>query len=95
MPKRKRVAHERTEDWSQLQLLCKWPEQVAYELARPVVLWGETAGERAKETGENERTIERKADSFDRQGMLGLFPAQRGKPVEDPRSLPPPCANSS
>ena len=32
---------------------------MAYELVRPVVLWGETAAERAKETGENERTIDR------------------------------------
>ncbi len=75
MPKVKRPVRERTEDWTQVRLLVAWPEQMAYELIRPVVLYGETAAERARETGENERTIERKADSFDRQGMLGLFPA--------------------
>jgi transposase len=90
MTVRKRARLEPTEDWWQLQLLTKWPEQMAYELIRPVVLWGETAGERARQTGENERTIDRKADSFDRRGMLGLFPARRRQPVEDPRSLPPP-----
>lgn len=90
MPKKKRAVHERTEDWSQLRLLMKWPEQVAYELIRPVVLYGATAGERARETGENERTIDRRADRFDQRGMLGLLPAQRREPVEDPGSLPPP-----
>jgi hypothetical protein len=70
-------------------LRLHWPEQVAYELIRPVVLYGETAGERARQTGEHARTIARKADRFDQQGMLGLFPKQR-EPVEDPRSLPPP-----
>ncbi len=47
MPKRKRVVHERTEDWTELQRRLKWPEQVIYELIRPVVVFGETASERA------------------------------------------------
>ncbi len=71
MPKVKRPVRERTEDWTQLRLLVTWPEQMAYELIRPVVLYGETAAERARETGENERTIDRKADRFDQQGMHG------------------------
>ncbi len=90
MKSRKRAVRERTEEWSQLRLLMKWPEQVAYQLIRPVVLFGETAGERARQTGEHARTIDRNADRFDRQGMLGLFPKGRGEPREDPRSLPPP-----
>ncbi len=90
MPASKRPRLEPTDDWSQLRLRLRWPEQVAYELVRPVVLNGETAGERAKETGENARTIARKVDRFDQQGMLGLFPAQNREPKEDPRSLPPP-----
>ncbi len=40
MPFRKRPRLEATEDWSQLQLQLVWPEQVAYELIRPVVLFG-------------------------------------------------------
>ncbi len=50
MPTNKRERIDPTEDWGQLRLRLKWPEQLAYELVRPVVLWGETAGERAKET---------------------------------------------
>ena len=90
MPTSKRRCLEPTEDWSQLRLRLRWPEQVAYELIHPVVLNGETAQERARQTGENRRTIDRKADRFDQQGMLGLFPAQKSQTTEDPRSLPPP-----
>ncbi len=90
MKSRKRAVRERTEEWSQLRLLMKWPEQVAYELIRPVVLFGETAGERARQTGEHACTVDRNAYKFDRQGMPGLFPKGRGEPREDPRSLPPP-----
>ena len=34
--KRQRV--EPTEDWDQLELLLKWPEQREYEIIRPVVI---------------------------------------------------------
>jgi putative transposase len=81
MAKRKRDIYERTEDWAQLWLLLKWPEQVVYELIRPGVVFGET---------DDERTIDRQADRFDEHGMLGLLPAPRRDPEEDPRSLPPP-----
>ncbi len=27
-----------TDEWRQLRLLARWPEQVAYELLRPVLL---------------------------------------------------------
>ncbi len=90
MAKRKRAVHERTEEWAQLRLLLKWPEQVVYELIRPVVIFGETAGARARATGEQERTIDRRADRFDREGLPGLYRQERREPVEDPRGLPPP-----
>ena len=90
MAKRTRDVHERTEDWAQLRLLLKWPEQVVYELIRPVVIFGETARARARATGEQGRTIGRRADRFDREGLPGLFPAERRDLVEDPRCLPPP-----
>jgi putative transposase len=73
MPYLKRPRTEPTEDWSQLQLHLAWPEQVSYELIRPVVLFGASPAERAKQTGVPERTIYRKADRFDIQGMAGLF----------------------
>ncbi len=90
MSKRKRTVHERTDDWAQLRLLLKWPEQVVYELIRPVVIFGETASARARATGEQERTIDRRADRFDRAGLPSLFPTERRGPVDDPRGLPPP-----
>lgn len=62
-----------TDDWAQLRLLATWPEQVAYELLRPVVLFGRSPAERAKETGAAERTLYRQADRFDRLGMQSLF----------------------
>ena len=89
MPKRKRAVHERTEDWTALQRRLKWPEQVIYELIRPVVVFGETASERAHATGAHERTIDRKADAFDQAGMRGLMPTVR--PASDElRTLSPP-----
>ena len=51
MAKPKREIVERTEDWAQLKRHLKWPEQIIYELIRPVVIFGETAGERAHATG--------------------------------------------
>ncbi len=87
-PKRERV--ERTEDWAQLKRHLNWPEQVLYELIRPVVIFGETATERARATGTHARTIDRQAARFDRAGMRGLVPAHPPSAAEDPRSLPPP-----
>ena len=63
MPKRKRVQREHTEDWQTIQQYTIWPEQTAYELLRPIVLFGDPATQRAKETGEPRPTLERKADA--------------------------------
>jgi hypothetical protein len=41
VPKRKRVQREHTEDWQTIQQYTLWPEQTAYELLRPIVLFGE------------------------------------------------------
>src|SRR5947209_6620727 len=87
-PKRQRVAP--TDDWQQLRLLLQWPEQVLYELIRPVVLFGRSAGERAKETGAAARTLHRKADRFDAHGMASLFADFREPKQQDRRMLPPP-----
>ncbi|MDQ1741078.1 MAG: hypothetical protein QOE53_2730, partial [Pseudonocardiales bacterium] len=58
----------------QLQLQLPWPEQISYELIRPVVLFGCSPAERAKHTGVPERTLRRKAERFDAEGMASLFP---------------------
>jgi transposase len=80
MPYLKRPRHDPTDEWSQLQLHFTWPEQVSYELIRPVVLFGASPAERAKQTGVAERTIYRKADRFDAQGLAGLFETMPAAP---------------
>src|SRR5207248_3890905 len=92
MPYRKRPRIEPTEDWPQLQLQLVWPEQVSYELIRPVVLFGFSPAERAKQTGVSERTIYRKAERFDSEGLVSLVepirpPSARALPVVIRRSL--------
>jgi len=86
-PKRRRI--EPTDDWQQLQLLFTWPEQILYELIRPVVLFGRSPAERAKETGKAPRTLHRKADRFDSYGMASLFADFRPPKDTDRCSLPP------
>lgn len=46
--KRRRVEH--TKDFQQILPLCWWPEQEEYELIWPLVLFGDSAPERAIET---------------------------------------------
>ncbi len=90
MPAPKRSRRERTHDWVKIKQWTLWPEQQLYEQLRPIVLFGETAGERAKETDAAQRTLSRKADDFEQHGMLSLFSSE--KPREAPetaRSLPP------
>jgi len=70
----KRVQIDPTDDWQQLRLRVQFPEQETYELLRPIVLFGQTATERAQLTGVSERTLGRKADRFDAEGMTSLFP---------------------
>ena len=69
--KRRRVGP--TGQWEQIELLCVWPEQLAYEEIRPTVLFGSPVSERAEQTGASERTLYRKAARFDREGMDSLF----------------------
>src|SRR3954451_10884129 len=85
MTKRQHVAP--TDDWYQLRLLVGFPEQETYELLRPIVLFGQTAAERATATGVSERTLDRKADRFDAEGMASLFPTIESNP-DDRRRVP-------
>ncbi len=62
MPPTKRTQRDATEDWEQLRLYVASPQQETYELLRPIVLFGRTPAERARETGVAERTLRRQAD---------------------------------
>ncbi len=60
-----------------------------YEQIRPLVLFHETAGERAKEIDVPQRTLSRKADAFERSGMASLFPSgEQGGERETAKTLP-------
>src|SRR5919204_1134080 len=87
MPARTRPRLEPTDDWDQLQLRFDWPEQTGYELIRPVVLFGFSPAERARQTGISPRTIYRKVGRFDTLGMEGLFEVDESP--ESRRQLPP------
>jgi putative transposase len=89
MPARKRQRRERTHDWQEIQQYTLWPEQQLYEKIRPVVLFGETAAERAKEIGVSERTLHYQAAQFEQHGMASLFHKERAPSPETGRSLPP------
>ena len=80
MPKTRRPRVEPTNDWQQLQLLSRFPEQLTYELLRPVVLFGHSAAERARQTGAPERTLYRQAARFDTHGMASLFASTPAAP---------------
>src|SRR5260221_5733104 len=77
MPGPKRSRRERT-------------EQELYEQIRFLVLFHETAGERAKEIDVPQRTLSRKADEFERSGMQSLFSSgEQGGERETSKTLPP------
>ena len=85
MAGRRRQRVEHTEDWEQLRLLVKWPEQERYEEIRPLVLFGDSVFERTEETRTSERTLYRRAESFERDGVESLFATERARH----RALPP------
>lgn len=62
-----------TDEWEQIAPLCRWPEQLAYEEIRPMVLFRYPAAERSEETGSSERTLYRKVTRFGEEGMESLF----------------------
>src|SRR4249919_4319142 len=89
MPARKRPRREHTHDWQHIQQYTLWPEQEVYERFRPIVLFGETAAARAKETGASERTLHYQATLFEQEGMRSLFHKERPPSPEPGHSLPP------
>jgi transposase len=86
--KAKRPRIDRTDDWQTIKQRSLWPEQITYELIRPVVLFSETPGERAKETGEVKRTLYRHVERFEEQGMTSLFTPTQKQREDTHRSLP-------
>src|SRR5271165_7082009 len=88
MPAPKRPRREPTQDWDQIQCYVAWPEQEAYEILRPITLFGETAAERAATTGIADRTLARKADLFDAMGMASLFEHKAAPAPGDRRQVP-------
>jgi transposase len=85
MPARPR--RDPTDDWAQLRLLVGSPEQEAYEVLRPIVLFGQPTAERAQETGTAERTLRRAVARFETAGMRSLFDPEP-PPGADRRRLP-------
>jgi transposase len=89
MPGPKRSRRERTDEWASIKQWVLWPEQELYEQIRPIILFGETPGERAKEIDAAQRTLSRKADEFEKYGMQSLFSTPRpSEDAETERSLP-------
>jgi putative transposase len=87
MPAPKRTRRALTHAWDPIQHYVSWPEQEAYEVIRPMTLFGVTSAERAQETGIAQRTLDRRADLFDAAGMASLFPEPARSP-EDRRQVP-------
>lgn len=82
MPPVRRSRREATEDWEQLRLYAAWPQQLAYELLRPIVLFGRTPAARAAETGVPERTLRRHPRAIHRRVRVGraAHPCGQGPP---------------
>jgi transposase len=74
MPRATRQRREPTDDWQQLRLLTRFPEQLTEALIRPVVLFGSSPAERARQTGAPQRTLYRQVARFETDGMASLFP---------------------
>src|SRR5256714_10179542 len=89
MPGPKRNRRERTDEWVSIKQWTLWPEQELYEQIRPLVLFHETAGERAKEIDVPQRTLARKADEFEKDVMQSLFPfGEQGGGPQKGKTLP-------
>ena len=77
MAHHQRQSIEPTDDWQQLQLLTRFPEQLGYELLRPVVLFGLSPAERARQTRTPQSTLYRNVARFETEGMRSLFAPTR------------------
>jgi hypothetical protein len=89
MGRNKRPKAEPTDDWELLFPLFEWPEQQAYEELRPLVLFGGSVAKRAGETGTPERTMYRRVERFEKDGMLSLFATDPASARAKRRGLDP------
>jgi transposase len=90
MPDPNRTRRESTDEWSQVKQGILWPEQEWYESIRPLVLFQEIAGKRARAIDVLRRTLARKADACETLGMQSLFPSgEQGGARETGKTLPP------
>ena len=76
------------EDFDQIRMQLIDPLQYAYELIRPIVLFGETAAERSRQTGIDRTVIGDKAQRFVTDGMSALADG-RTQPASDEGSIYP------
>jgi len=83
--RRRRV--EPTDDWEQLALLCRRPEQRAHEEIRPLTLFGSPVAERASETGTPERMLYRRVGCFEEEGVEGLFGSEHARRKRFPPAI--------
>ncbi|ETX03632.1 MAG: hypothetical protein ETSY1_46675 (plasmid) [Candidatus Entotheonella factor] len=60
------------EEFDQIRMQFIDPLQHDYEVVRPIVLWGESAAERSRQTGVDRTVIGDKARRFVIDGMMGL-----------------------
>jgi len=86
MANRRRARSIPTDFWPELQPLLLFADQEAYEVIRPVVLFGFTPLERSQETGVSARSIYRKAQRFEQHGLPGLLEAE--EQLDSRRLLP-------
>jgi len=94
MPARKRKRRERTHDWQDIQQYTLWPEQQLYEKIRPVVLFQESAAERAKEIGDSPRALQYHAQSSLSKWVWQVCPTKSVLLLLGPGGVSPKtCAN--
>ena len=88
------------EDFEQIRMQFIDPLQHDYEVIRPIVLFGETAAERSRQTGIDRTVIGDKARRFVTDGMIGLWQIGRTEPAPRkgrfiPKPLPVTSSTSS
>lgn len=68
------------DDWVELKLRLKWPEQVEYERIRPPLVFDGSVAERARQTGTMETTLRRRIAGFGSEGMRSsLFETEQAE----------------
>jgi hypothetical protein len=76
------------EDFDRIRMECVDPLQYAYELIRPIVLFGETAAERSRQTGVDRTVIGEKARRFVTDGMNALADGRTQPTTSDGPTYP-------